>query len=142
MNFDAVPTEASADIMRSSGARMALYSWNPGQALYPHTDHWIQASLGRRREALGEVARCKPGPTLRILATFPEAGLKNPSTWDETWAMPLSVQHTKHGWLTLLPLVCVSVAQLCPTLCDPTDYAVHGILQARKTEWVDISFSR
>ena len=24
----------------------------------------------------------------------------------------------------------VKVAQLCPTLCDPMDYAVHGILQA------------
>ena len=25
----------------------------------------------------------------------------------------------------------VKVAQLCPTLCDPMDYGVHGILQAR-----------
>ena len=24
-----------------------------------------------------------------------------------------------------------SVAQSCPTLCDPTDYTVHGVLQAR-----------
>ena len=24
----------------------------------------------------------------------------------------------------------VKVAQLCPTLCDPMDYTVHGILQA------------
>ena len=30
----------------------------------------------------------------------------------------------------------VKVAQLCPTLCDPMDYMVHGILQARKLEWV------
>ena len=28
------------------------------------------------------------------------------------------------------------VAQLCPTLCDPTDYTAHGILQARILEWV------
>ena len=25
----------------------------------------------------------------------------------------------------------VKVTQLCPTLCDPVDYTVHGILQAR-----------
>ena len=25
----------------------------------------------------------------------------------------------------------VKVAQLCPTLCDPMDYTVHGILHAR-----------
>ena len=36
----------------------------------------------------------------------------------------------------------VKVAQSCPTLCDPMDYMVHGILQARKLEWVAFSFSR
>ena len=30
----------------------------------------------------------------------------------------------------------------CPTLCDPTDYTVHGILQARTLEWVAFPFSR
>ena len=30
----------------------------------------------------------------------------------------------------------VKVAQLCLTLCDPMDYTVHGILQARTLEWV------
>ena len=30
----------------------------------------------------------------------------------------------------------MKVTQLCPTLCDPMDYAVHGILQARILEWV------
>ena len=37
----------------------------------------------------------------------------------------------------LCPLkVKVKVTQLCPTLCDPMDYTVHGILQARILEWV------
>ena len=36
----------------------------------------------------------------------------------------------------------VKVAQSCPTLCDPTDYTVHGILQARIVEWVAFPFSR
>ena len=35
----------------------------------------------------------------------------------------------------------VKAAQSCPTLCDPMDYTVHGILQARILEWVDIPFS-
>ena len=30
----------------------------------------------------------------------------------------------------------MKVAQLCPTLCDPLVYTVHGILQARILEWV------
>ena len=36
----------------------------------------------------------------------------------------------------------VKVIQLCPTLCDPMDYTVHGILQARMLEWVAVPFSR
>ena len=36
----------------------------------------------------------------------------------------------------------VKVPQLCPALCDPMDYTVHGILQARILEWVAIPFSR
>ena len=36
----------------------------------------------------------------------------------------------------------VKVAQSCPTLCNPMDYTVHGILQARILEWVAIPFSR
>ena len=36
----------------------------------------------------------------------------------------------------------MKVAQLCPTLCYPMDYTVHGILQARILEWVTFPFSR
>ena len=36
--------------------------------------------------------------------------------------------------------VCVKFAQSCPTLYDPTDYTVHGILQARTLEWVAFPF--
>ena len=31
---------------------------------------------------------------------------------------------------------CVDITQSCPTLCNPMDYTVHGILQARILEWV------
>ena len=43
--------------------------------------------------------------------------------------------------------VCLLVAQLCPTLCNPMDCSlprssVHVISQARILEWLAISFSR
>jgi len=36
----------------------------------------------------------------------------------------------------------VKVTQSFLTLCNPMDYTVHGILQARILEWVAITFSR
>ena len=36
----------------------------------------------------------------------------------------------------------VKVTQSCPSLCDPMDYTVHGILQARILECVAFPFSR
>ena len=50
--------------------------------------------------------------------------------------------------LTFLPTcllngkVKVKVAHSCPTLCNPIEYTVHGILQARILEWVAVPFSR
>ena len=59
-------------------------------------------------------------------------------------------KHLLISWLQLPSAVSVqfsSVAQSCPTLCDPVDCSrpgssVHGILQARILKWVAISFSR
>ena len=36
----------------------------------------------------------------------------------------------------------VKVAWSCPTLCNPRDYIVHGILQPKILEWVAFHFSR
>ena len=36
--------------------------------------------------------------------------------------------------------VVAKVAQSCLTPCDPTDYTVHGILQARILDWVAFAF--
>ena len=49
--------------------------------------------------------------------------------------------------LTVYVNLCLcSIAQSCPTLCDPMDSppgsSVHGISQARILQWVAISFSR
>ena len=38
--------------------------------------------------------------------------------------------------------VTVKAAQLCLTLCDPTDYTVCGILQARILDWVAFPYCR
>ena len=32
------------------------------------------------------------------------------------------------------------VAQSCPTFCNPMDYTVHGVLQAKILEWVAFPF--
>ena len=42
----------------------------------------------------------------------------------------------------MLVLSEVKVAQSLPTLCDPMEYRVHGVLQARILEWVVFPFSR
>ena len=46
----------------------------------------------------------------------------------------------------VLPLMCikvkVKVTRSCPTLCNPMEYMIHGILQARILEWVVFPFSR
>ena len=64
-----------------------------------------------------------------------------------------SLSKSYMDWLTIfLAGVCVcvcvcSVTQSFPALCDPLNYSppgfsVHGILQAKVLEWVDISYSR
>ena len=53
--------------------------------------------------------------------------------------MPLCPKQVQSlAWITMK----VKVAQPCLTLCDPMDYTVHGILQARILEWVAFPFSR
>ena len=42
----------------------------------------------------------------------------------------------------VVEIVEVEVARSCLTLCDPMDYTVHGILQARILEWVAFTFFR
>ena len=46
--------------------------------------------------------------------------------------------------VTLIPTIelYVKVTQSCPTLCDPMDCTVHGILQARILECIAFPFSR
>ena len=44
---------------------------------------------------------------------------------------------------SIIPMkVKVKVEQSCLTLCNPMDYTIHGILQARILEWAAFPFSR
>ena len=69
----------------------------------------------------------------------------NTFTWQSRWVRPLKMRQREK--LEQRPLsdqqwAAVKVTQSCPTLCDPTDYTVPGILQARILEWVVYPFSR
>ena len=66
------------------------------------------------------------------------------SSWNKKGLKPF-VENWPIMWYFTNNILCqrkVKVAQLCLTLCDPMDYTVNGILQARKLEWVAVPFSR
>ena len=76
--------------------------------------------------------------------------VKNLPTLRETWVQFLGWEDPLEKGKVPIPVfwpgefhkVKVIVIQSCLTLCDPMDYAVHGILQARILEWVAVPFSR
>ena len=73
------------------------------------------------------------------LPCLPPRDLPNPGI------KPKSLHPLQPGSLPLAPLgkpMKVKVTQSCLTLCDPMDYTVHGILQARILEQVAFPFSR
>ena len=62
-----------------------------------------------------------------------------PPLWQPpVWTLYLSVCF----YSSIVNMVKVKVPQSCLTLCDPMDYTVHGIHQARILEWVAFPFSR
>ena len=66
-----------------------------------------------------------------------ELSLQHPPNFtgrsDDSWEKP---QGKRLGHLH------VKVTQLALTPCNPIDYTIHGILQARILEWVAFPFSR
>ena len=74
--------------------------------------------------------------------------------WTAACQAPLSMGFSRqesgvgcHFLLQNLSSICwkwmtVKVTQSCLTLCNPMDYTVHGILQARILEWVTFPFSK
>ena len=69
--------------------------------------------------------------TFGILSPSESTMTQNKGKWRETGC-----------WVCVLGYrVKVRVIQSCLTLCDPLDYTVHGILQARILKWVAFPFS-
>ena len=63
------------------------------------------------------------------------------------WLLLTNTVKKKQHHISEIESVKVLVAQLCPTLCNAMNgslpgSSVHGILQARKLEWVPLPFSR
>ena len=79
------------------------------------------------------------GPGNRGLEFYSFSSICSPS-YDYTFLIPLSCTHKcLSAPITLLKM---KVTQSRPTLWDPTNYTVRGILQARILEWIAVPFSR
>ena len=79
------------------------------------------------------------GPGNRGLEFYSFSSIFSPS-YDYTFLIPLSCTHKcLSAPITLLKM---KVTQSRPTLWDPTNYTVRGILQARILEWVAFPISR
>ena len=98
--------------------------------------------LAHSRPKPGKHINRRPAPSLLCLlcaVSLQHTGTSSPPT--NSWQL---MGHTSPLLAPLLDLARgkVKVVQLCPTVCDPMDYTVHGILRARILEWVAVPFSR
>ena len=120
-------TEAKADSGRGLGRLKILPACQGGEE---GSQNWEQPERegGPRREPGLDNA-----PTLSLHLGFLNCR-------QGSWLQGMG--DTGQGCLQWLVCMYVTVAQLCPTLCHPMDYRVHGILQARILEWVAFPFSR
>ena len=73
--------------------------------------------------------------TFIVICLFKDVSNENIWSWNTD---PMSSSRAK----CVFPYVTVKVTQSCQTLCDPMDYTVHGILQARILEWIAFPISR
>ena len=99
-------------------------------------DPWVRKSPWRRD---GNPLRyfCLENPHgQRSLAGYSPWGCKELDMTESTWST------CRHINIYLSIHERENVAQSSPTLCDPMDYTVHGILQARILEWAAFPFSR
>ena len=109
-------------------------------------------------EGHGGLVCCSPWSWTRLddSATTCKALYKNPLlfTISQEWKDIYKETFFKHqnqwqgllwgssGQYSMISMPKVKVVQSCLTLCDPMDYTVHGMLQARILEWVAVSSSR
>ena len=117
-------------------------------------DPWVRKILWRRKWQPTPIFLPGESHGQRRLVGYSPWGCKKLDTTERACVRVYTHTHT-HPWISYihlnhLVLVVspetkeseVKVAQLCPTLCHPMDYIVHGTLQARILEWVTFPFSR
>ena len=124
-----------------------LYAEEEAAARTGHgTTHWFQIRKGAWRAAVHGIAKSQTR-----LSNWTELINLIVNISQFTWAwnsFSLLFLEFRIAWfLSAYFSVCVLVAQLCLTLCNPLDSSrpgssVCGILQARILEWVAIPFSR
>ena len=95
-----------------------------------------------------------PNPGINLCLLHCRQLLHHCTTWEDRPQIALAnsgcsknCKKKKKKFTSYKPNLCflkkkVKIAQSCPILCDPRDYTVHRILQARILEWVAYSFSR
>ena len=115
----------------------------------PVKETWFNPRCGKIPRAMGQLSlwTATTEACLRSRACAPQR--EKPLQWEactpQLESSPCSPQlekaHPQHPRPSVKGRE-VKVAQSCPTLCDPVDYTVHGILQARILEWVAFPFSR
>ena len=114
----------------SEGAQHALESMADNAIPFVRKETWSRKGLmGRKNRTGGDWG-------LKVMRMKVRLGN---SEWIicEEWQSGLEAENAEM-WLGLK----VKVTQSCPTLCNPMDYTVHGILQVRILEWAAIPYSR
>ena len=148
--------------------RASLTSWlkKDGRREKPHRLPPQPCSLrlmipkGKRGEV--DVLSATSGNRSRAFAEYPTQGQDDEFcagvsslAWETCSSASSLLWHLYHVSLptplyvtVIMNMCCAKLLQSCPTLCSPMDYSppkgssIHGILQARRLEWVAIPFSR
>ena len=110
----------------------------------PRIPEWVAISSSRGSSQ----PRDQPvSPALQAASSsLHHLGRQTSNSTSQFWMLQ-ELQKKKKKFTSYKPNLCflkkkVKIAQSCPILCDPRDYTVHRILQARILEWVAYSFSR
>ena len=96
-------------------------------------EHWLCWKLGFRDKCDLALAVRTPWPVSSPSSACPHL-VQTPAAFPNSLCLqPLKALALEQSWKWKVK---VKVTQLRPTLRDPMDYTVHGILQARILEWV------
>ena len=137
-----------SDVLWKSLSHVLLLDYTVHGILQAGILEWVAFSFSRRssqlrdRNCLLHLLHWQAGSSLIHLQLIPSFANKCLITVSlcglSTWKKNLLISLTQTFRLKMK----VRVTQSCPTLCDPMDYTLHGILQARILKWVAFPFSR